>query len=100
MSREENPQRENELDSPSFEGFRTQLDCKLTYSNENQKQSIKHSCSIYVKRLACFYELQFGRISPTILLSDSVLETKKLQEKTFNSTRRTIINKFVNYCRM
>ena len=70
MSREENPQRENELDSPSFVGFRTQLDCKLTYS-----------CRIYAKRLACFYELQFGRISPTISLSDSVLETKKLQEK-------------------
>ena len=36
--REENPQRENEKNSPSFEGFHTQLDCKLTYGNKNQKQ--------------------------------------------------------------
>ena len=30
------------------------------------------------KKLACFYEPQFGRISPNISLSDSVLETKLL----------------------
>ena len=36
MSRDENPQRENEMDSPSFKGFHAQLDCKLTYDNENQ----------------------------------------------------------------
>ena len=38
MSREENLQRENEIDSASFEGFHTQLDCKLTYGNKNQTQ--------------------------------------------------------------
>ena len=38
MSREENIQRENEIDSASFEGFHTQLDCKLTYGNKNQTQ--------------------------------------------------------------
>ena len=35
MSRDENPQRVNEMDSPSFEGFHAQLDCKLTYGNQN-----------------------------------------------------------------
>ena len=30
MSGDESPQRENEMDSPSFEGFHAQLDCKLT----------------------------------------------------------------------
>ena len=38
MSRDENPQRVNEMDSPSFEGFHAQLDCKLTYGNQNQIQ--------------------------------------------------------------
>ena len=30
VRRDENLQRENEMDSPSFEGFHAQLDCKLT----------------------------------------------------------------------
>ena len=38
MNRDENPQRENEMDSPSFEGFHAQLDCKLTNGNKNQTQ--------------------------------------------------------------
>ena len=38
VSRDENPQRENEMDSPSFEGFHAQLDCKLTNGNKNQTQ--------------------------------------------------------------
>ena len=38
MSRDENPQRENEMDSPSFQGFHAQLDCKLTDGNKNQTQ--------------------------------------------------------------
>ena len=38
MSRDENPQRGNEMDSPSFEGFHAQLDFKLTYGNKNQTQ--------------------------------------------------------------
>ena len=38
MSRDENLQRENEMDSPSFERFHTQLDCKLTYGTKNQTQ--------------------------------------------------------------
>ena len=38
VSRDENPQRVNEMDSPSFEGFHAQLDCKLTYGNQNQTQ--------------------------------------------------------------
>ena len=38
VSRDKNPQRENEIDSPSYEGFRAQLDCKLTYDNKNQTQ--------------------------------------------------------------
>ena len=35
---DENPQRVNEMDSASFEGFHSQLDCKFTYSNKNQTQ--------------------------------------------------------------
>ena len=38
MSRDESPQRENEMNSPRFEGFHAQLDCKLTYGNKNQTQ--------------------------------------------------------------
>ena len=38
VSRDENPQRENEMGSPSFEGFHAQLDCKLTNGNKNQTQ--------------------------------------------------------------
>ena len=40
MSRDENPQRENKMDSPSFKGFHAQLDCQLTYGNKNQTQLI------------------------------------------------------------
>ena len=36
VNRDENPQRVNEMDSPSFNGFHAQLDWKLTYGNENQ----------------------------------------------------------------
>ena len=45
-----------------------------------------------MKKLACFYELQFVRILRNILLSDSVLETKKTAGKIvkFDSPRRTI----------
>ena len=39
VSRDENPQRE-EIDIPSFEGFHTQLDFKLTYGNKNQKNTV------------------------------------------------------------
>ena len=35
---DENPAREKEMDSPSFEGFWAHLDCKLTYGNRNQTQ--------------------------------------------------------------
>ena len=35
MGRDKNPQRENKMDSLSFESFHTQLDCKLMYSNKN-----------------------------------------------------------------
>ena len=45
----------------------------------------------HVKKLARFYEPQFGRVSLNISFSDSVLETKKLQEKVLNSTYRTIL---------
>ena len=38
MSRDENPQEENEMDSPSFKGFHALLDGKLMYSNKNQTQ--------------------------------------------------------------
>ena len=34
----ESPQGVNEMDSPSFERFHAQLDCKLTYGNKNQTQ--------------------------------------------------------------
>ena len=44
VSRDENPQRENEMDSPSFESFHAQLNCKLTNGNKNQTQL--HSYSI------------------------------------------------------
>ena len=38
MSRDENPQRENEMDIPSFEGYHAQLDCKFTNGNKIQTQ--------------------------------------------------------------
>ena len=38
MSKDENPQRVNEMDSPSSEGFHTQLDCKVTSGNKSQTQ--------------------------------------------------------------
>ena len=44
----------------------------------------------HVKKLACFYEPQFCRVSLNISLSDSVLETKKLQAEVLNSTCRNI----------
>ena len=44
----------------------------------------------HVKKNFPFYEPQFGRIWLSILLSDSVLETKKLQAKVLNLTCRTI----------
>ena len=31
VSRNKYPERENEMEGPSFEGFHTQLDCKLMY---------------------------------------------------------------------
>ena len=36
LNRDENPLWENEMDSPSSEGFKTQLDCKLTHGNKNK----------------------------------------------------------------
>ena len=36
VGRDENPQRINEMDSPSFESFLAHLDCELTYGNKNQ----------------------------------------------------------------
>ena len=36
--RDGNPYIENERHSPSYSGFHTQLDCKLTYGNKNQTQ--------------------------------------------------------------
>ena len=36
VSRDENPQRESKMYSPSFEGFHAQLDCKLTDGYKNQ----------------------------------------------------------------
>ena len=44
--RDGNPYIENERHSPSYSGFHTQLDCKLTYGNKNQTQL---SCKI-IKR--------------------------------------------------
>ena len=38
VSKDENPQRENEMDSPSFEGFHAQLDCQVTKGNKAQTQ--------------------------------------------------------------
>lgn len=38
VSRDKNHLGENEIDCPSFEGFHTQLDCKLTYSVKTQTQ--------------------------------------------------------------
>ena len=38
VNRDENPQRENEMDSRNFEGFHAQLDYKLTNGNKNQTQ--------------------------------------------------------------
>ena len=35
FSVDENPQREDEMDSSSFKGFHTQLDCKPMYGNKN-----------------------------------------------------------------
>ena len=36
VSRDQSPQRENDMDSPSFKGFHAQLDCKLTHGNKPQ----------------------------------------------------------------
>ena len=56
------------------------------------KLALSSSFTIFhVKKLACFCEPQFGRISLNISLSDSVLETKKLQAKVLNLTCRTIL---------
>ena len=52
----------------------------------------------HLKKTCGFYKPQFGRISLNISLSDSVLETKRLQAKELNSTCGTV--KFVNYCGM
>ena len=38
VSIDENPQRVNEMDTPSLESFHTQLDWKLTKGNKNQIQ--------------------------------------------------------------
>ena len=38
VSRSENSSRENEMDSPSFEGFHAQFNCKFTYGNKNITQ--------------------------------------------------------------
>ena len=38
VSRDENPHRENVIDSPSFEGFFAQLDCRLTFGSKNLTQ--------------------------------------------------------------
>ena len=40
VSRDESFQRENEMHSPSFEGFHAYSDCKLTYGNKKQTQLI------------------------------------------------------------
>ena len=44
VSRDENPQRVNEMDSPSFEGFHTQLDCKLMYYSKSQTRLTLMQC--------------------------------------------------------
>ena len=38
INRDEIPQRGNEMDCPSFDGFHAQSGCKLTYANKNQIQ--------------------------------------------------------------
>ena len=45
MSKDENPQRENEMDSPSFEAFHVQLYCQLEYGNKNQTA---HTRIVYI----------------------------------------------------
>ena len=53
--------------------------------------ALSSTFSIYHgKKLACFYEPQFGRISPNISLSDFLLATKLLQATALDSTCRTI----------
>ena len=60
------------------------------------RSSIKHSpwavCFVIVmwKKVACFYEPQFGRISLNNSPPHSVLETNKLQRKVYDSTCQTI----------
>ena len=59
----------------------------LSKPQKLHRSFIKHShwrvCFlVYVKKLACFYEPQFGRISLNISLSDSVLDTKKSSGKS------------------
>ena len=60
------------------------------------RSSIKHSpwavCSVIVmwKKVACFYEPQFGRIFLNNSPPHSVLETNKLQRKVYDSTCQTI----------
>ena len=163
MSRDENPHREKVIDSPSFEGFFAQLDCRLTYDNNwelntgnTRKESIV-SCSkteknrnderygqlahllefilimnhaevhcssrailmflwirlsfthivqalnslfpnCYVKQLACFCELQFGRISRNKSFSFYIRDLK-LQAKLSNSTCRRAFQ-FIRECKL
>ena len=47
-------------------------------------------CTHHVEKLVSFYELQFSWISLNISLSDSVLDTEKLQVKVSNLTCQTI----------
>ena len=44
VSRDENPQGVNEIDSPSFEGFHTQLVCKLMYYSKSQTRLTLVQC--------------------------------------------------------
>ena len=64
MGRDENPERVNEMDSQSFEGFQTQLDCKLT----KLTFSVWEFC--YLQELAEGIRLQKQRLNLSCIWKD------------------------------
>ena len=54
----------------------------VVHSQNTRLELFVSTC--HVKELACFYEPQFGRVSLNISISDSVLETRRLQAEVLN----------------
>ena len=70
MSRDENPQRENKMDSLSFESFHAQL-CKLTYSNKITEVSPLKKWREILDYVSCFSLLFFCTLASSCMLYKS-----------------------------